>query len=186
MFQSKKYIQKNNTMSVVILGILKRCGNRYGANAFRGHRGAATGVSFFPTGTNARFAIECEQAVVAEQSAVRASEVAMQEQMRTEEENRCGFEFTCWMLCRCEVAQYRCSLNNTKSRKQVVTDAFGEFHTDINDNTSGINYINASYSLFFRLSLSDGRLRSQRCEETVWLCIEHTQLFGLKWSILAL
>jgi len=38
--------------------------------------------------TNARFAIECEQAVVAEQSAVRESEVAMQEQMRTEEENR--------------------------------------------------------------------------------------------------
>jgi hypothetical protein len=29
-------------------------------------------------------------------------------------------------------------------RHPEITDAFGEFHTDIIDNYSGINYVNAS------------------------------------------
>jgi hypothetical protein len=33
------------------------------------------------------------------------------------------------------------------STKEEITDAFGNFHTDIIDNYSGINDINASYYL---------------------------------------
>jgi hypothetical protein len=43
-----------------------------------------------------------------------------------------------------------CPSDNTIFRKEEISDAFGEFHTDNNDNYSGIkNEINASYFLFF-------------------------------------
>ena len=41
-------------------------------------------------------------------------------------------------------------LQKVAENKKKVTDAFGEFHTDINNNTSGEIDINASYYLFFR------------------------------------
>jgi hypothetical protein len=46
---------------------------------------------------------------------------------------------------------YGCPSEYTKSRKEVVTDAFGiPFHTDIIDNTRGVNAISASeYRIFF-------------------------------------
>jgi hypothetical protein len=54
---------------------------------------------------------------------------------------------------------YRCSSNNTKSRKYIRNyyNAFGEFHTDINRDTRGVNDIHAPVLLFFcRFLLSDG------------------------------
>jgi hypothetical protein len=45
--------------------------------------------------------------------------------------------------------------DNTNSRKYKVTDAVGEFHPDINDDTSGMV---ADMDVFFRFLLLDGHL----------------------------
>jgi hypothetical protein len=37
---------------------------------------------------------------------------------------------------------YKCPSANTKSRKLEDTDAYGEFHTNINDDYSGLKEIN--------------------------------------------
>jgi hypothetical protein len=55
-------------------------------------------------------------------------------------------------------AVYECPSDNTKFRKQEDTDAFGiPFHTDINDDYRGVNDNDASYYIFCRFLLSDGR-----------------------------
>jgi hypothetical protein len=47
--------------------------------------------------------------------------------------------------CLCTNLPYRCPADNAKSLKLEITDAFGEFHTDLNDDYSGVNKINASH-----------------------------------------
>ena len=44
---------------------------------------------------------------------------------------------------------YVCTGARPIIRKQEETDAFGEFLTDINDNTSGVNDINAPFFSLF-------------------------------------
>ena len=46
-------------------------------------------------------------------------------------------------------AHYGCPSGNTKSRKEVGTDAFEEFHTNSNDDYRGANYIKAICYYFF-------------------------------------
>lgn len=62
------------------------------------------------------------------------------------------------------LTQYRCLSDSTKSQNQEITDAFGEFHTDIHDNYRGGNDINASYYMFFASSH-----RTDSCTQSIRL-----------------
>jgi hypothetical protein len=50
----------------------------------------------------------------------------------------------------------RSPAHDTNSRKSDVTDAFEEFHTDIDNKTSEVNDVNAPFIFLFRFLLSDG------------------------------
>jgi hypothetical protein len=56
-------------------------------------------------------------------------------------------------------------IKRNHENKNPVTHAF---HTDINDNTSGVNDINASYYLCFRFLSSDGHLKDDDEYKPIW------------------
>jgi hypothetical protein len=64
-----------------------------------------------------------------------------------------------------------CPSSNTKSGKEDITDAFGiPFHTDNNDDTSGVNDLNASYIHFFASYYRTGTRKTTQAKLLIFIC----------------